>query len=354
MIAKVPHMTNVGIEELPDARLEQLLQAHDFDVSQVAASVSKYIVPGQEAIVVKNTFLDVEEAEAKPSLRRNRSFSEFGAHRTKANPSDDAVHIDESASTVSCDGSLADSCELSVCSGAEGDHVTPARRGKGTVGEAAAKVQRTATRSTETGDESFVDSCESCDDQWVGSTVQSRTFPVFQLGSRFHRTKQCDDSFVDSCESSSDEDAIPCEEKALSFLPAAASRRTEFDDAQCFVDSCDESVWSDAENTIPVPQWPTFQQRETRRPPSVWNPKPKMSGKRRKSGWTRQRRSRAIAEEAKIETSADKFSTSLTVPTNTTSAPLNYPGYFSNMCAAYVVPVCVATPISNLAQSAFF
>jgi hypothetical protein len=359
--AELVAVTNASDGLIPDDVLYEMIQPTGDKIQSTRDAWSAFYAAaqqtrgelGQEAVVVKNTFLDVEEGEVKPFLRRNLSFSEFGAYRTSAKPSDDTVNIGEGASTVSCDGSFADSCESSVCSGTENDG-TPARRGKGSVGEAAT-AQRSATRSTEPGDKSFVDSCESWDDQWAGSTVLSRTFPVFPLGSQFQRTKHCDDSFVDSCASSDYEDAIPCEGKPLPFLPKPASRRTEFADAPCFVDSCDESIWSDAENTIPVPRQdllgPTVRQRQTRcPPPAVWSSKPKLSGKRRKSGWTRQRRSRAIAEEAKIvvaERLSDTYSTILTLPTNTTPVPLNYPGHFSNMCAAYIVPVCVATPYTS-------
>lgn len=316
---------------------------------------------GQEAVVVKNTFLQVEE---KPVLRRNRSFSEFDTSRSFSNPSNiasDTVYIGEGSKhdymyegelssrngdSTSTRGSCADSCESSVCSGAEDN---PPVIGKGSV---RTTVRRTATRITKSCNDFFVDTCESSEKSGAenpspvpkqaadGSTVQQHTIPTREngsVGSTVQRTKtrialSCDDSFADSCASSDysgTEDGIPARGKRS--VVTTAVRRTEFDDATFFEDSCFSSIWS---NRKPLP---------------LWDPKPKFSGKRRKSGWTRQRHSRVLADEAKMSSSGSSASQTLPA-TNTTPAPLNYAGYFPNICAAYLVPVCVATPVSNVLQ----
>jgi len=110
MIAGVRRMSGVGIEELSDLRVERLLQVHDSNVSQAAASVCKHIELarsfdsnaalwvgqqtsaelGSEVVVVKNTFLHVD---TKPLLRRRRSFAEFGTNAADSNSSNDTVCI---------------------------------------------------------------------------------------------------------------------------------------------------------------------------------------------------------------------------------------------------------------------
>jgi len=173
LIAEVRRMSGVGIEELSDFRVERLLQAHDSNVAQAAASVCKHIELarsfdsnaalwvgqqtsvelGSEVVVVKNTFLHVD---TKPLLRRRRSFAEFGTNAAGSNSSNDTVCIGgasknnsreelmlvlelsgfqtclpmdrqvdhkslELASTASNAGSYVDSYESSAGSGAEDD-----------------------------------------------------------------------------------------------------------------------------------------------------------------------------------------------------------------------------------------
>jgi len=224
LIAEVRRMSGVGIEELSDFRVERLLQAHDSNVAQAAASVCKHIELarsfdsnaalwvgqqtsvelGSEVVVVKNTFLHVD---TKPLLRRRRSFAEFGTNAAGSNSSNDTVCIGGASKNNSRE-ELMFVLELSG-----------------------------------------FQTCLPMDRQ-----VDHKSLELASTASNAG-------SYVDSYESSAgsgdeDRDASPVQEKV----------------------SCGP--------TVERPNEP------------VWSPELKLNGKRRKSGWTRQRRSKALVKLA--------------------------------------------------------
>lgn len=251
-IAEVRHISGVGVEAaackyLELARsfgaipqlVEETLTTRRFRYQPLSS-----VKPSVEAVVVRNTFLDVD---TKPLLRRRWSFSEFGGDTTDFDSSNDTVGIGrqldlmkytevaresmEMASTASYAGSVVDSCKSSDGSDGEGDNATPVRR------------------------------------------TESHGSP-----------------------------------------------------------------WSTAKQSKAQP----------------WDPKPKFSGKRRKSGWTRQRRSRALAveEAASSRCVVDLDNNQIVSTTDRTPAPSAYTNQLPSVCAAYFVPVCAPLPIFTQFQAA--